>query len=283
MSKALTPINPPKPGDYGPSAIRGAVLDAGLKHPATIYPIALGAGAGVVGFLFGIQSLYFAAAAGIAGGPLWAAIQILLLGGRNGRQYIKGLNGHQEEYERYLIDMIEENLEECRRVKGTKDQARLGIEQLKRIREKFDNVRELLEIKLKGEELTYGRFFGAAKQVSLSVMDNLKNTAGLLKSAGSIRPEYILERLDKLAGSVRQTDAEAKQEKALEESLELYKTQLSKVDSLLTKNEEAMTELEKISAAIAEWQTDGRFSDTDFEFALTRLQELAERAHEYNI
>lgn len=276
-------VTPPRPGDYGPAAIKKAVLDSGLKHPATVYPLALGASVGFVGFLFGIPYLYIAAAAGMILGPLWGALQITALRDRNGRKHIDRLNRRQEEYEQYLVYMVEKSLGKCRSIKGIEDEAAQGEEQLKRIQEKFENVRELLEMKLRGEELTFGRFFGAARQVSLSVLDNLKDLVGLLKSAGSIRPEYIMERLDKLASRIQRTEQDEKQEKALETQLELRNTQLEKAHRLLTKNEEAMADLEKISAAIAEWQTDTRFAATDFESAITRLQELAAQAHEYNI
>ncbi|CAB5090331.1 hypothetical protein D3OALGA1CA_5840 [Olavius algarvensis associated proteobacterium Delta 3] len=61
----------------------------------------------------------------------------------------------------------------------------------------------------------------------------------------------------------------------------MWKSQLRKVDSFLTHNEKAMTEMERISAAVAQWQSGHRFADKEFESAIKQLQKLALKAHEY--
>ncbi len=285
MAKEHVPSNivvAPKISDYLPEAIQKTVIDVGLKHPATIYPIAVGASCGFVGWLFGLPILYLAALAGILFGPGWAISQIFFFHEKIGNKYIRQLNARQKAYEHSVRELLEKRLEECHTVRGAEDHVAQGVMQFKSIQEKLANIRELLELKLRSEELTFGRFLGAAEQVSLGVLDNLKDIVSILKSAGSIDTDHIHDRLERLGRHGQQTNDDISQAESLKERLQLHEAQLRKVNNLLTKNEEAMTEMGNISAAVAGWQTDGRFADTDFESAIVRLQELAEQAHEYN-
>jgi hypothetical protein len=104
----------------------------------------------------------------------------------------------------------------------------------------------------------------------------------MLKSAGSIQPAYIEKRLKAIGKKKEKSDDDMKQVDSLRRRLDLWKTQLRKVERLLASNEEAMTEMEVISAAAAQWKTGPKFSSTDFETAIARLHELARNAHEYD-
>ncbi len=274
-------VTPPNPGEYLPAVIQKAVFTTGVKHPLTVFPIAIGASCGFVGWLFGMPVLYMAALGGMIIGPMWGIMQIFLRNNSISSQYVQKLNIRQKKYELYLRELIKIGLRECHAINGIEKYAEHGEEQLKNIQTKYANVKELLELKLRKNEITFGRFLGAAEQVTLSVLDNLKDVVGILKSAGSIKPLDIIKRLKSMESMTDITEDLAAQKKTLKERLDLWKKQLKKVNNLLTKNEDAMTEMEKISAAIAEWRTDGSFTDTDFESAITRLQELASRAYEY--
>ncbi len=83
---------------------------------------------------------------------------------------------------------LEAGLEECKSIKGMEAYAGQGVDQLRNVQVKFDNIRDLLNMKLRAGEISLGRFLGAAEQVNLRVLDNLKSMVGLLKSAGSIQP-----------------------------------------------------------------------------------------------
>ncbi len=274
-------ISPPRPNEYLPGAIQKAVKDEGLKHPATIYPIAIGVSAGIVGWLFNMPYLFIVALVCILLGPIWAIFMMFFLGDKTGKKYIEGLNQRQRAYERHLKKQLEVGLRECQDIEGAGNYAIQGSEQLQGIDVKLKNVMDLLEMKLTPGEITFGRFLGAADQVSLSVLDNIKKIVSILKSVDSIEPEKIQKRLKWISEKETPSSEDGAQEKTLIKRLAIWEEQLQKVNRLLAKNEEAMTEMEKISAAIADWQTDGRFADTDFESAISRLQELAARAHEY--
>ncbi len=276
-------IKPPETKDFSPKAIRRAVIDTGIKHPATIYPTAIGISSGFVGWLFDLPFLYVVTLVCIVIGHAWAVSQIFFFNTKIESRYIRRLNKRQQEYEQYVRESLKTGLEECRDIKGLENYAIQGIEQCKAIKIKLENIRELLELKLRGGEITFYRFIGAAEQVSLSVLDNLKSVVSTLKSASSINTDYIQDRFGDLTGHEKQTKDDINEENALKKRLKIREKQIHKINRLLTLNEEAMTEMEKISAAVADWQTDSRFADTNFEYAITRLQELAEHAHEYNV
>ncbi|CAB5090343.1 hypothetical protein D3OALGB2SA_1271 [Olavius algarvensis associated proteobacterium Delta 3] len=191
---------PPKPADYMPEAIQKAVVHRGLKHPSTIYPIALGVSAGIVGALF--EAPLFLGAGLLLGlvGPAWAVYQVFFRHETLGSQYLESLHRHQKKYEQYLIGQIEAGLKTCAGKESLAQYADTGLAQLENIQTKLANVKELLGMKLKTSEITYGRFLGAAEQVSLSVLDNLNSVVGILKSAESIDPDYIASRLKDIAG-----------------------------------------------------------------------------------
>ncbi len=279
---ALPAIVAPAIADYTPAAVSRAVTRAGWKHPLTLYPVAIGAGSAFAGWLFALPQLYLVSIGGIIGGLSWAIAQMLIFRDRLGRRYLRGLRRRQKEYESAVKRHLRDQLQAARRTPGAAAMADQGVRQLQKIQEKLDNIIHLLDIKLSRGELTHARFQGAAEQVCLSALDNLSQVAGLLKSAASIDPVYIDQQLATLtAASALNADEQAAQE-ALLERLALRQTQFSKIKKRLAQNEQAMTEMEKISAGIAEWQTQGKFAGSGFEPAITRLQELARQMHRYN-
>jgi hypothetical protein len=104
---------------------------------------------------------------------------------------------------------------------------------------------------------------------------------GLLKSTTSIDPDYIHARLHEIAAKSTLSKEDTAQRKSLQERLELWHQQLGKVNQLMANNEAAMTEMEHISAAVAQWQSDRKFATSDFEDAIQQLHALARQAQDY--
>ena len=274
-------LQAPSVRDYLPRTISKKVYSRGVTHPLTLYPLAIGAGMSVTGFLFNMPMLYVGAAAGFFTGAVCGVSMIFFMHDKIGKKYIAELNRRQKNYEQYIKRMLKKELAECLEIDGAETYATQGREHFDMIGEKLSNVQEILDLKIEESELTYDRFMGAADQVVLSVLDNLKDVVTTLKSAGSIDVGYIHDKLANLEHLPDGNDKEM-QEGALLKRLALRNSQFEKVTALLTKNEVAMTEMENISAAVSEWQTDDSFAEVDFESAISRLQELAEQAHVYN-
>jgi hypothetical protein len=276
------PVQPPQQEDYLPQAIQKAVVQTGLKHPATVYPIALGFSSAVVGVLFNAPVMLAAALALGLAGPLWAVTNIFFRHEAIGSSYLEKLNRQQKQYERGLVQDLETEFEQCSKDVDMEFRAHQGLEQLKGIQEKLANVQELLDMKLRADEITYGRFLGAAEQVALSVLDSLRGLVGVLKSSSSIQPTRVRNRLKKIQACKNPGKEEVGQLKALQERIDLWEEQMQKADQIISRNEQAMTELERVSAAVALWGTDHRFAVGDLEHTIKRLNELAVHAHEYN-
>ncbi len=275
-------VKPPTTRDYLPSAIQKVVMQTALKHPLTIYPIAIGASCAFVGLLFGAPLFYLGALAGVLVGAGYGALQLFIFKEKIGARYIEKLNQRQKEYEHSLKQMLRKDLHECRNIKGIETLAIKGEDQFNSIQEKLASIRDLLDIKLKSGEMTSGRFLGASEQVSLSVLDNLKEIVSTMKSMSSIHVDRIRERLQTLENASNLSPHDQKEVQFKAKQLQLWQDQSDKIHGLLLRNEEAMTEMEEISASVANWRTDGHFADSDFESAIARLQELASNAHEYN-
>ncbi len=261
----MSVVNPPKLSEYSSQAIQKAVVTDGIKHPATLYPLALGIGCGFIGWLFGTPALYLAAIAGILAGPAWAISRIFFFHEKFGSLYIQKLNKKQKAYEEHIRKNIADRLRECMAIEGRREYAEQGIRQFQEIRGKMTDIREILEMKLSSGELTFGRFLGATEQVFLSVLDNLKSVAGILKSTGTIDTDYIHNRLKDIAHKDEQNHDDLEQENTLKQRLDLYDSQQKKVNALLSKNEKAITELENLSAAVAQWRTVGQLADMDYQ------------------
>lgn len=275
-------IPPPKINDFSRSAIRKEVRKTGLTHWLTLYPPAIGLPVGVAGILFNIPLLYGAAIGACLLSLSSVIINIFFRSDRIASRHIEKLNKMLKAHEKNIKKDLYESLENCAGVKGIGEYALHGREQFRKVQDKYENISELLEQKLSTGELTFSRFIGAAEQVYLSALDNLKQIVTLLKSAGSIDTGYINKRISQMRARSAFSDAEQKELDALNKRLELRQEQLGMVNDLLSNNEEAMTKMEETTAAIATMKTDGSFASTDFETAITQLQELAQRAQIYN-
>ena len=273
---------PPKIADFSKEAVQKAVLKEGLTHPLTLFPPALGILSGLAGVLFSYPLLLgVAIGAGLVGVGN-GIINIFLRNDALAGRYLKTLNARQEEHESWILESLKTDLEKCRSIKGAEEYALRGVQQFEKCRIKYQNVEDLLSGKLNVAEVTYGRFISAARQVHLSVLDNLRRIAAILRSAGTIDHEYIRERLKALKGKKNPTEADQKESAALKERWMLLKKQYEQAGQLLAANEEAMTRLEETTSQIALMETEGRFASTDFETAITYLQELAQSAHLYH-
>jgi hypothetical protein len=149
--------------------------------------------------------------------------------------------------------------------------------QLSAIREKRDNLVEVLDRRLEAGEMTYARYLSTAQQVYISALDNLHEVALAEQSVSTIDDEYIGNRLEELSDS---DSVKAQSEiTSLEDRLSLMTSQQDKIVDLLAQNESAMTLIDRTSTALADAPI-GR-TPQDAEAAMEALNELAERASKY--
>ena len=155
-----------------------------------------------------------------------------------------------------------------------------GAAQLRLLREKIDNLAEVLKRRLNAGELTYGRYLGMAEQVYLSALDNLHEVAVALRSVSTIDPGYIGRRLDELRAGAASSEQERELE-ALSKRHALFQEQNQRIAGLIAQNESAMTVLDKTSTALAGTRTAKGQATMDADRAMAELEDLAKRFGNY--
>lgn len=146
-------------------------------------------------------------------------------------------------------------------------------EQLKQVLERYKRYQELLEQKFNPSEITFSRYLSVAQETFLALMDNLHKAATLANNLSSMDYSYLENMRDKATSIDEYTLSQRKAH---------YDRQLFLVRELLAFNEKAITEIDKVSVALAEVKTRRGLSDTSLESAMADLTKLAHRAKKYS-
>jgi hypothetical protein len=151
------------------------------------------------------------------------------------------------------------------------------VHQLRAMRDKRNNLIDVLNRRLDAGELTYARYLTTAQQVYLSALDNLHEIAISLRSISTIDRDYIETRLAELHS--QSSDSAQSERASIEGRLELLTSQEEKVARLLAQNESGMTAMDRTATALADAPI-GRTPE-DAEAAMAALEELAQRTMKY--
>lgn len=261
--------------DFSPGAVKKAVTRQTLQKPYVLYPGAIGA-LGIAGsLLIGPLSMFVVPA--IVGTAISVGAWLFdstVRREHHARNYLSSMHT-------LLVGQLRQTIENLGRDFEELDYPR-GNEQLDRLTGKFDTFRQMLERKLDPHELTHGRYLGMTEQVFLAGLDNLKRAANLLQSVSAIDHRRLAERIEALHREDGSDDFKQRELRALESRMVLFDEQIQKAERLLTENEEALTEIDRIMAAIADMNTEKGHASVDMETAMQELKRLAGRAGEYN-
>lgn len=151
------------------------------------------------------------------------------------------------------------------------------VHQLRALREKRNNLVEVLNRRLGSGELTYARYLNTAQQVYMAGLDNLHEVAISLRTIDTIDRAYIESRLAEVGGN--DSDSATRERTSLEGRLALLDSQEDKVNDMLAQNESAMTAMDRTATALGDAPI-GR-TPMDSEAAMAALEDLAERATKY--
>jgi hypothetical protein len=162
------------------------------------------------------------------------------------------------------------------------DYQRQARDQLKMIEERYQKIRITLLDKLSPDELTFSRYHDAALRVKQTVLSNLSVVCSLLRSQESKDVEYISKRIKALKkkSSLKQTEHD--EIETLEERKRLIDSACEKASILLTKNEIAVTKLDKLRAALAEMNIQKGRVPEEFDACVHEMEELASRVRLYD-
>ncbi len=258
--------------DMSPKAIKKSVLSTAAQRPLTIYPAALAVlGAG---FALLIDANALSVAAMAAGGAITSVSwlwEVFARGQHHASQFIRRCREEIEHQRRVSLGQLQQDM----RAAGDAQ----GLKQIQLFKDKYDNFVAILGRKLDAGELTYQRYLTIAEQVFLGGLDNLENAALAMKSVSAIDMAHIENSLAKL----KDDHSAAAQTKAgeLKARLSLRETQRLRANALLLENEQALTQLDHVTAKIAEIKTQAGRAQLDLEEAMAELQHLIMRADSY--
>lgn len=271
----------PTPKDFSKESIKKTVVKEALTHPATMYPGVIATLCGLAGILFSSPMLLVAAGGAAVAGAGSIVINYCFRYESVGKQYIETLSRRVLQQKENLVNSLVPDLDRCRKLDQGRysQQCNLGLYQFNQSKQKYDEVKEILNKKLNGGELLYGRFMGTVEQVYLGVLDNLREIVNAVETMpDAIGSREQLETALNLAGS----EPAKRQIQAMLSRHDLKDTQMQKVDSLLATNEEAITELERTIIAATSMKSDSRLSEVSHDEAIDQLKQVAERVYSLN-
>ena len=260
-SKAPPKETVPEVIDFSSVAIKKAVISQILQNPVTLYS---GSGS--------LLSLLWMAAFGFSVVPFFflTGLSAISTGSLIVNKFFR-----QDEFELKHVQMLRKALDEQaeRAIVNLKedlttfkceegDEADEAVRQVDVIKRKYESLVSVLQRKLKPGELAYDRFLGMAAAIYKSVLDNLRDIAACIDSVDEIDP-------DRIRSEIKRSNNSSKKKSALEETLQLRESQMSKVRELLEQNTIAMTSLDKTSADISKIKVTGGVIDME-----TAMEEL---------
>ena len=262
-----------------PTDIKRVVLSRTLQHPLTLYPTAVGL-LGAVGIgLFGPVTVAVAAAvAGLGMGLGHLATQVFVRPDSVAAKHFRELHEQLSARRAEVLTDLESRLKEAATIEGCKSHGDQALKQLKMVCKRFETMQSLLAAKFEPTELTYNRYFVAGEQAFLAVLDTLDGILARLQSACAIDPKYYDERLKATRNQKALKPADEEELRTLKERMTLRDSQLDTVNTLLTFNENAITEFDRVNAAIAEVKGVKSQTGIDLDSAMRELEALAQRA-----
>lgn len=253
--------------DLSPKAIRKEVNKKAIGHPFASYPLAASVLGGVYLLLFGVSSFLIAsvAALGVFGFGKWFYDSVI--------NSDVSANKIVREYHRSLLAKRRHGVDELRSVLSELSDGE-GLVQLDLFGSKYESLVEVLERKLVKGELAYNRYLSIAEQVYLGGLDNLENASVLLQSVSAIDIERLNRELEKLDhGGKDQVKANA-----LFERISLWRSAHDQAKAIKLQNEIALTNLDKVSAKIAQVNTGSGKAYVALEDSMEELKRLIAQA-----
>lgn len=148
--------------------------------------------------------------------------------------------------------------------------------------DKFEKFKNILDVKLEEEELTYKKFMSVTEEVYYNILDNLQKIMDIYSSIEDIDPGYIeyrIEKLEKKEDLDRETGEELK---ALKERRNMLFNELSAIEKYISINEKAMTDIDYMKIKLARLNISKGQARREFELSLADLRKTAERISDYS-
>lgn len=281
-------MNNDKENSAGPPAIfsekdaRKVLLKTVFCHDLTTWPLAIGAlgtlAACLINPLFGI-----AAVGGFSISLASVTVNYFFRDQTIIERYRTEIFEQNKKSKEKVLSSLQAELKKFRTNREIGIHAKQGADQFERAPEKLEHLKEMIEEKLSLSDITRDRYVKTAQEVYFSILDNLGDVVALLKSIITIDIGYIESRQAELGKVKKPSQADKEELVTLTERENLRASHIQKVEELLTKNEEAMTKMDKTAAALVEVKTIDDRSKLETDLAVQALEELAKRASNYSV
>lgn len=157
-----------------------------------------------------------------------------------------------------------------------------GKTQLHSLRNAFDSLMSVIQLRFSAGELAFGRYSKAAQTVHEASVQNLEEVRVALESVSAVRPADI----EKQRGSPDSPDGAAPSDATdspLLTRLALREHQEQRIETLLAANEAVLTAITNTASALASTQTGSRATPVAARAAITQLERLAQGASRYAV
>jgi hypothetical protein len=219
----------------------------------------------------GAAVLVIALVSGVISG--WIALVVLVFGGLSAglvrwyrtaaRSAGEGLPDPAMAEQKERIRMIRKS----RYLENVGDLGERVASQAEQIGDRMEQFQKMLNLKFDPAELTFQRYLSAAETTRLALLDQLQMAASALGSLSVSGPSGA---------------ADPEDSPPIRERLEIRRKQEARIRAILEFNEKALTEFDRVSAAISEVRTSRGLSGAALEDVLKELAELASRAKKYS-
>jgi len=240
---------PPSLADFNQEAVKRVVRKEAWQHPLTLYPTAIGVVGGVALALLDPTLFTFLVTVGglCVGGLSWI-VNYCFRDQALRNRYLDKLNKKMVAHREKQIKELKKKLDECKTISGGEEYALLGQRQFDQIGQTFAALIDVLDDKLNPQEETYRLYYGQAELAQRAVLEKLQEIVNILRSIRAIDVNEIELRLKQLARMKNKEEADLQEEEALKKRLTLRKDQLSRVNSLITFNEQTITQMNELAA-----------------------------------
>lgn len=258
-----------------PEAIQSYVLNQTAMNPLTIYPMFVALGLTAFWFIFN-ATWFFLLGGGLA----------LVVGFSNfALNYFVRFDVHRSTYFKQLrADTEREAKSKLNKVSAylSSRDFEQGSAQVEKLQDKMRGFKEVLAAKFDEGEMAFVRYLSVAEQAEMKALENLEQVVIELTAIDNIDTDYILNRQNELDVIKNKkggwSDRQAEESESLGERILLHKDHTKRAEDLLSLNEKAMTEIDKLGSKLARAKTSGDDVEDGLQQALDRLNDLGEEA-----
>ena len=259
--------------------LKKAVLKEATEHPVTLGATALGVVAGAGMLIFGAESAFLLSTLGLLGaGASSFGYNYFVRKEHHEAKYLEKLQKDLEEQNEKKLKDLQNNL--SKDFKNGQKFANQGATQITKAQDKIDAFLDVLNEKFREGSITHRRYMGSVEQVYGSLLDNLKKVVAILRASDTINLSDIKTRIKEIEKS--ETNADREERETLEDRKATLEKNLNTIDELLSKNERALTTIDKVTSELSMIDTSTKDTSGTIEDGISDLENLTHNTRNYD-